>query len=176
MDYVGYTDPNPVNRRLFELGEDETACLREIHARFGQGEFTYAEVQAVYRGRGKYSMFHSRVTGYLVKLPAPIRGKQKWRISTQMAARFSESEYIEFEPYKMPYPPYNRYKCVKHRLIRLGMTLDRGWYYCQVVNSKYYEFVMAKARHLNAGNMMCPVYLVDWSRCEKWIMSQCLPE
>lgn len=167
-----FSDPLPIRTRLYELSPDETDAFRRLYKRFGRNKFTTSEFYEVCAEVGTTVRRMSGIK-YIRRVGKSLPKKPKyWEICPEYACRFEEEEMIHFEPYKMEYPPYSRYKIGKWKIVKLGMTLDRNWYYCLVNDMPEYSFVMCRASHMARKLRVCPIYKVDFARCFEWLNTQ----
>ena len=170
--YNAFADPKLVPERLYFITGEETDLLWEVYKKFGRNSFTTNEFDDICYAHGLTVRKLSGVKYIRQVGKAVPKQPKRWEICPALVARFEESSMIQFEPYKMEFPPYVRYKVGKWRLFKLGMTLDGNWFYCKVTGSDKYDFVMCKSSHMSRKRKAIPVYRVDWRRCEEWLNIQ----
>jgi hypothetical protein len=161
-----FADIEPVKTRLQHMTIEETDVFRKIYDKFGSGKFRAVDVRNLAKG-ARFSMHRVRNIGYAKAVGSC--SDRWWRLSPEIVAKFAESDMIQFDPYKMEQAPFNRTKINKRFLQVVGTTIDGFWYYCQVTGNSQYNFVMCRVSHFKQRVPSCPVYKVDFGRCEEWL-------
>jgi len=171
MTYNGFrSDVLTIKSRLYEATAEETDVLRAVYERFRGGLFTASDFDDVCTAKG-FCVRRARYIGYMVKVGSRTGkpAKQMWRLSQELLYRFYEETIIQFEPYRRDTHQNTRYQVNRRYLVQLGMTLDREWCYCRVTKGSQFDYVMCRVSHLKRRSPLCPVYKVDFKKCEEWL-------